>query len=32
MYLIGVSYSDIAFFEAVMKECTEEDFSVHIDK
>jgi len=32
MYLIGVSDDDIAFFEAVMKEFTEEDFSIHIDK
>ncbi len=32
MYLIGVSDDDIAFFQDVMKEFTEEDFSVHIVK
>jgi len=32
MYLIGVSDGDIAFFQAVMKEFSEEDFSIHIDK
>ena len=32
MYLIGVSDDDIAFFQDIMKEFTEEDFSVHIDK
>jgi len=32
IYLIGVSDDDITFFQDVMKEYTEEDFSVHIDK
>ena len=32
MYLIGASDDDIAFFQAVMKEFSEEDFSIHIDK
>ena len=32
IYLVGVSDDDIAFFQDVMKEYTEEDFSVHIDK
>lgn len=32
MYLIGVSDDDIAFFQDAMKEFTEEDFSIHIDK
>ncbi len=31
IYLIGVSDEDIAFFKDVMKEFSEEDFSVHID-
>ena len=32
IYLIGVSDDDIAFFHDVMKEYTEEDFSIVIDK
>ena len=32
LYLIGVSDNDIAFFQDVMKEYTEEDFSIAIDK
>ena len=32
IYLIDVSYEDIAFFQDVMKEFSEEDFSIHIDK
>lgn len=32
MYLIGVSDDDIAFFQAVMKEFSKEDFSIHIVK
>lgn len=32
IYLIGVSDDDIAFFKDVMKEYTEEDFSIAIDK
>ena len=32
IYLIGVSDDDIAFFQDVMKEYTEEDFSIAIDK
>ena len=32
IYLVGVSDYDIAFFQDVMKEYTEEDFSVHMDK
>ena len=32
IYLIGVSDDDIAFFKDIMKEFTEEDFSIHIDK
>ncbi len=32
MYLIGVSDEDVAFFQDVMNEYTEEDFSIHIDK
>ena len=32
IYLIGVSDKDIAFFQDTMKEFTEEDFSIHIDK
>ena len=30
MYFVGVSDDDIAFFKNVMKEYTEEDFSIHI--
>ena len=30
IYLIGVSDDDTAFFQAVIKEYTEEDFSIHI--
>ena len=32
IYLIGVSGDDITFFQDVMKEYTEEDFSIAIDK
>ena len=32
IYLIGVSDEDIAFFQNVMREYTEEDFSIAIDK
>ena len=32
LYLIGVSDNDIAFLQDVMKEYTEEDFSIAIDK
>ncbi len=32
MYLIGVSDEDVAFFKNVMKEYTEEDFSISIEK
>lgn len=32
MYLIGVSDDNIAFFQDVMKEFTEEDFSIYIHK
>lgn len=32
IYLIGVSDEDIAFFQDVMREYTEEDFSIAIDK
>ncbi len=32
IYLIGVSDDDITFFKDVMKEYTEEDFSIAIDK
>lgn len=32
IYLIGVSDDDIAFFQDVMKEYTEEDFSIAIDR
>ncbi len=32
IYLIGVSDRDIAFFQDIMKEFTDEDFSIHIDK
>ena len=32
IYLIGVSDSDIAFFQDVMKEYTEDDFSIYMDK
>ena len=32
VYLIGASDDDAAFFRDVMKEFTEEDFSVHIDE
>ncbi len=32
MYLIGVSDEDIAFFQNVMKEYSEEDFSICIEK
>ncbi len=32
IYLIGVSDDDIAFFQCVMKEYTEEDFSIAIEK
>lgn len=32
IYLIGVSDEDIAFFQDIMNEFTEEEFSIHIDK
>ena len=32
MYLVGVTKCDIAFFKDVMKEFTEEDFSISIDE
>ena len=32
IYLIGPSDEDVAFFQLVMKEFTEEDFSVRIDR